>query len=254
MDSKQTISEKESDSSLKKPPETTLKSSAEAPWSFTGHDPIKPEASYIIPSEILRALIDQGPRPSRFHAVSNNPLIVGIIGILIGGGVTSYFTYRLKVLEFNLGARQQELVHGLSFSDEVDKLRIQRLGEVWERLDQDEFAIDQLLADSRAQRSSSKAFNSRNTKRAVQITKLIQNDQAIVSKYRFWLGEELFQKAGNYLDINVKYSLNELGATSESDSSELSNARKRAKQDILQVRNLFLEGQPPGQIKTQSSP
>ena len=247
MESKQPPSHEQSD--LETPnSELEENQNAEASASVSDHKPIKPEVSYVISGEVLRALIDEKPKASRFHAISHNPLIAAVFGILIGGILTAFYSYQQKILEYRLGMQQQELARRQSFSDEVNRLRIQKLGEVWERLDEDEFAINRLLDDSTFE-GPSKNSSSNNSKRAAEITRLIHNDQVMASKYQFWLGEVQFHKAEGYLDANIKYALNKLGATPESDSSQLSKERENAKQDILQIRSSFLEGEPRAQPK-----
>src|SRR5882724_3043566 len=245
MELEQPVSPTESDSDTREPRE---KKKDERPESADESAALASNAPYVTLNDILRELKDQRPQSSRFHVVSNNPLIVGVVGILIGGVLTAFYTYQQKVLEYKLDTQKQERTHLLTFSDEVNKLRMQKIGEVWERLDQDEFTIDALLQDSKIERPT-KPPDSKNTKRAIQITKLIHDDQALVGKYRFWLGEELFNKTENYLDINIKYSLNELGALSDGASNVFKEPRNNARQDILQVRSLFLQGELPGQSK-----
>jgi hypothetical protein len=94
--------------------------------------------------------------------------------------------------------QQQELAATRSFSDELNKLRIQKVGEVWERLDEDEFAINQLL-----QAEDNKGGLSPDDK-VTEVTKRIQNSRALVSKYRFWLGKRIFDSANEYLNANVR--------------------------------------------------
>jgi hypothetical protein len=250
MESKQAIPPSELDSDIRKPREKKTDERSESADEST---PLASNASYVTLNDILRELKDQRPQSSRFLVVSNNPLIVGVVGILIGGVLTAFYTYQQKVLEYKLDTQKQERTHLLTFSDEVNKLRMQKIGEVWERLDQDEFTIDAIMQDSKFERPT-KPPDSKNTKRAIQITKLIHDDQAMVGRYRFWLGEELFNKTENYLDINIKYSLNELGALSDGASNVFKEPRNNARQDILQVRSLFLEGEPRGHLKTRSSP
>jgi hypothetical protein len=142
--------------------------------------------------------------------------------------------------------QQEELARRQSFSDEINRIRVQKLGEVWQKLDEDEFAINRLLDDSNTFEGPNQD-SSLKTKRVEDITGLIYNDQAMTSKYRFWLGEDLFHKTTGYLNMNVTYALNKLAGPPGADLSELIKKRDEAKQDILKIRTLFLEGEPSTQ-------
>lgn len=203
----------------------------------------KPDGSYVIPGEILRELIEKQPTHSIFYTLSTNPLLVVVVGGLIGGVLTGYYTLEQKQIEHNRIIQQQELARQQIFSDEVNKLRLQKLGEVWEQLDEDEFAINRLLDDGRFKPNKE---SSSKTKRMQDITILIHNDQAMVSRYRYWLGEDLFQKTTGYLNMSINYALNKLGSPLGTDLSELMKKRDDAKQDILKIRQV-LEREPGSQ-------
>jgi len=186
----------------------------------------------------IHTLADEKSKSSKGQGVSTQPVALLVVGFLLsaipGGFLTFYY-----------GRLQQELTAKRTFSDEVNKIRVQKLGEVWEKLDEDEFVVNRLLDESifEAQNEDS----SSNNKRADKIIQLIHNDQAMASKYRFWLGENLFHKTTEYLNKNIEYAQNKIGARPGTDLSELTKTRNAAKQDILQIRSLFLGGEPGAQ-------
>jgi hypothetical protein len=214
---------------------------------------VPPDALSVIILEELRALRN-GKSKSRFSRIqtfSNNALVVVFFSGLVGGALTYYYTQRQKNLDYARSVQQQELGRRQSFSDEVNKLRIQKFGEVWEQLDEHEFAIDRLLDDRWFEIEADKDSKS-NNKIVDDIRKLIDEDKALTSKNRFWLGEDLYNKTMEYLDMNVQYALNKLVVRRGTNLSEFLKKREDAKQDILEIRRLFLEGESGSQLTSLS--
>jgi hypothetical protein len=189
----------------------------------------------------IHTLTEEISKSSKSQGVSTHPLALLVVGFLLstipGGFLTFYY-----------GRLQQELTAQRTFSDEVNKIRVQKVGEVWEKLDEHEFVINRLLEESTFEAQDEDS--SSNNKRADEIIKLIHDDQAMASRYRFWLGENLFRKTTEYLDRNIEYAQNKIGARPGTDLSELTKTRNAAKQDILQIRGLFLGGEPGAQPKS----
>jgi hypothetical protein len=187
--------------------------------------------------EKIREIIAETDKPSRFRSILNTLLVPTVVTFLFTGVVGQWFTAYLT-------KRQVESTARRSFTDELNKIRIQKFGEVWELLDEDELAIDSLLAEE-ASEGAAKSSDANNEK-SIEIRTLIHRDRVIVSKNRFWLGEKTYEKARGYLNKSIVYALNQLMAGSESDLSalkRLKDERDHAKQDILQARSLFLEGE-----------
>lgn len=237
MESKQPPSDKPSDLGPSKPHQSEKNIQADA--AKTNVEDPKP-ADPDIPSSITEREVraDGKSTSSKHQGISTNPMALIIVGFLLsaipGGFLTFYY-----------GRLQHELTAKRTFSDEVNKIRVQKLGEVWEKLDEDEFVINRLLEESTFEAQNEDS--SSNNKRADKIIQLIHDDQAMASKYRFWLGENLFHKTTDYLDKNIEYAQNKIGARPGADFSELTKTRNAAKQDILQIRSLFLGGEPGAQ-------
>ena len=193
--------------------------------------PQQPTAD-IISDEVLRhrirELIPEKPKPGTIRKVVNHSLFALFVQFALltfGGSLVVYF--------FN--SQQQTVAARRSFADELNKMRIQRFAEVWERLDENEFLIDRILSNTSRQGT--------NTDKDVdEINKLIYDDLAIISKNRFWLGDDKYWRIRNYLDLNVQYALNKLTVSPGTDLTELLTKREQAKQDILRIRTMFLEG------------
>lgn len=250
MDATQTAS-KESSTVKASPPEEKPHESAkvEAPPS-SDQSEIKPQISYAIPGELLRALVDQKAKPSLWRAILNSQLtlaLLPLIGALIGAWFTNYLANQQKDSEYQRTVQLQELTRNQTRSDEENRMRVQKLGEVWERLDADEFAIDKLIQEAMFETENQSPELKR--KRFLEITKMLQDDQAFVSKYRYWLGEDVFKSTNDYLDLNFRLVRNQLVLAPQSDLKELVKKRKEAKQDILEIRRLLDE-----KSNTQSTP
>ncbi|MFY9622680.1 MAG: hypothetical protein WAQ99_22890 [Pyrinomonadaceae bacterium] len=200
--------------------------------------------SSLITEEVIRSrirgLIDPTAKRSRLEAISTNPSFAVVLGFvltgIIGGSLAYYY-----------GLQQQELSARRSFSDEINKTRVQKLGEVWEQLDEDEFLINNILEENRLQGLNTDSAVK--DKRADEIIRVINRDRSIVNKYRFWLGEHLFEMTMEYLNANIDYAVRNISSKPGADLTELSRRRDAARQNILPLRRLLLAGQPDPQEK-----
>jgi hypothetical protein len=205
--------------------------------------------SSLITDEVLRhkirTLIEEKPTPSKLQRFLTHQLFLTAIGFLltgvIGGLLTYYYTLKQKDLDYHRAIRQQELASQRGFSDELNKIRIQKIGEVWEQVDKNELLLDNMLEQT------NKPFTSNNQKNqnVDAINNLIQEDRTIINKNRFWLGEQNYNRFQDYLDKNVRIALNMLLARPGTDFSDIKEERKHAKQDILQIRESMRSEGPP---------
>ena len=161
-----------------------------------------------------------------------HPLLLVIVGGAISAGLTYYYTDKQKLIEHERSAQQAELTSQRGFIDELNKLRVQKVGEVWEQVDKNEVLIDGMLKKSADRRAPA----GQKGQDVDAITNLIREDRVVVNKNRFWLGDEYYQKLQNYLDKNSDTALNVLLAHPDDDLTPLFDERKKAKLDILQLR------------------
>lgn len=194
---------------------------------------VGPNVSRIITDEVLRhrirSVLDEKPKPSKLSGISNSPLISVVVGFvlyaLIGGSLTYYH-----------GIQQQEIARKQSFSDELNKIRIQKIGLVWEKIDKNEVTLDDLLDRiNKAPGSNSEDF--------AKLEKLIDEDLTIINENRFWLGEPAYDQLKDYMAKTGYYASDMLVGSPGIDLSEALKHRKHAKQDILRVRSMFLRGE-----------
>jgi hypothetical protein len=209
--------------------------------------PADPDVSSVITDEVLRNRIrvlieeEKKPKPSKFQSISTNPLTLVVLSFLLtgllGGLLTYYYTAKQQELDFHRNIQQQELVRQQSFSDELNKIRIQRIGEVWEQIDKNEVTLDSLLdkANNESSMNKKELFD--------KIISVVEEDIEVVNKNRFWLGEPTYNRLKDYLDITGRYVSDMLLGYPGIDLSETLKKREKAKQDILQIRSLFLTGE-----------
>jgi hypothetical protein len=206
----------------------------------------------LIDQELLRQklqkLLEEKPTASRLRRtfsilqrMSSHSLVIVFASGVIGGLLTQYYTNKQKDIDYNRSIQQLKLTSQRSFLDELNKMRIQKIGEMWEQIDNNEVIIDSVL--EKANKSSNP--NDQKGQNVSAINSLIQEDRVIINKNRFWLGEAYYNKIKEYFDRNVQLALNVLLARPGTDLSEIIRKREQAKQDILQMRtSMLLEGEP----------
>lgn len=169
------------------------------------------------------------------HPLTNSFLVVLFTG-LVGGALTYYYTSLQKEVDYQRSLQQLNLTSQRSFSDELNKLRIQKIGEVWEQIDKNEVSIDRLWEKAyKASDSDSQNVNA--------INAFIDEDELVIGKNRFWLGEQFYDKIQLYLDKNSQLVLNMMLARPGTNLSEIMEERKKTKQDILKIKEeMILEG------------
>lgn len=198
---------------------------------------VQPTGAPAIPSEaiadavlgLLRKLGEEEPKPPRLKKFLAHPMTIVMVtfmfSVLLGGYLTNSYT---------LG--QQELARQRSFTDELNKIRVQKIGEVWEEIDRTELELDALL--DRANKSPDAGG-----KNVDNIIKLVEGEVATVNKNRFWLGDQNYDRIKNYLDINGRYALDKLLGRQDIDLTETVRKREQAKDDVLQIRRRFQRGE-----------
>jgi len=185
--------------------------------------------------DAVKSLIKDN-RKTRIEELTSNPAVIVVLTVVL----TFVFTVVGNLLANYLTIYQQQLAAERSFIDESNKLRIQKIGDVWEQLDQDEHTIDRLLE---ADNEIAAKFPTAND-RVKEIERIVGSDRAMVSKYRYWLGQVISEKINNYLNANIKYSIRKLSGISATDLKADKEARDRAKGDVDKIREELLRGVP----------
>lgn len=234
-------------------PKGDVSGGTKAPISESGAH-VNSDVSAVIADEVLRhrirSLIEEKPRASRLQSFSTHPLVIALVvavvgfllTVIVGGLLTYYYTLRQKDIDYQRALQQQELASRRSFSDELNKIRIQKIGGVWEQLDKNEVLLDALLEKANKASDSDEQKN----RNVDAINNLIREDRITVNENRYWLGEQNYDRLQDYLDKNARIVLNMLLARRGTDLSGIVEERKRAKQDILQIREGMRSEDQPG--------
>ena len=223
-------------------PEKSINAEVAEP-DLEGHVPLKPEKTYVITEELLHTLIDNRPKSTSFYSNLLHSLIVVIAGGVVAAVLTYIYSGKQKEIDYNRSIQLLNLTSQRSFFDELNKIRIQKIGEMWEQIDRNEVSIDKLLEEPKKSSSSNDAKT--NNVNARNLNSLIQEDVLIINKNRFWLGEKNYTKVYEYFDKNSELALNILLARPGTDVSEIIASREQAKQDIFQTRkSMLLEDEP----------
>jgi hypothetical protein len=189
----------------------------------------RPSPSYTLTDRALQILIDriaEEHKRSKVYSSLVYPLILVVVGSLGGTAITYIYTNR-----------QQEITRRHSLLDGINNSRLPKLGDLWERLDADDIVINELLEET-TDTAGKKVDRSA---KVHQIVEILQNDRRIAARNRFWLGEFLFNKTDEYLDRTVQICLNSV-TDPNADLTELRKKKDTARQDVIKLRDLFLEG------------
>jgi hypothetical protein len=190
---------------------------------------VQPSPLYTIIDRALQILVDRVAEENKRSKVSSffaHPLILVLVGSLAGGAITYIYTNR-----------QQEITRRHSLLDGINNSRLPKLGDLWERLDADDIVINELLEGTTDTAGKSVDRNAK----LHQIVDLLENDRRIVARNRFWLGEYFFNKTDDYLDHSIRICLSSI-ADSSASLTELRQKKDAARQDIIKLRDSFLEG------------
>lgn len=196
-----------------------------------------PDASSIIPDEVLRhrirTLIEEKPKSSSLNRLLDHSLITGLILAVVGFALTGIVG---SVLTDYYAAKQLELTSRRSFSDELNKIRVQKVGEVWEQIDKNEIALDDLLVKANKETGS-------NVEIVNDLRKIVDEDILVINKNRFWLGETLYKETLPYMAVNEQIVSGMLLGAPGTNLKDLIKKREGAKQDIIKVRDKFFKGE-----------
>lgn len=191
-----------------------------------------------ITEEVLRHKVREliaRPKASKLQTIFNSTFTSIVVGFVLTGLIGSYLTA-------SYSKEQQKVAAQRSFSDELNKIRIQRIGDMWQRIYENELAADDLVEESvEAFRLKSPNDNAvENAKRVEQIQGLNHESLKAISSNRFWLGEADYNTVRHYLDLNIHYDMEKI--IGKGDDPDLLGQREKAKQDVLHLRQSFLKG------------
>ena len=172
-----------------------------------------------------------------------------------------------RELEYQRSLYQKEIERERSFADEINKTRVQKIGEVWTKI----YELDRLFDGGSMQiRDAMMQFSSyqsmlqpkdgkpqlgplasqsaykqvelaaqKMTETKILLERATDEANATVNKNRFWIGEEFFVQFDRYIDINRKIANSAMGGNLEI-LRNLFNERDKARANIVLVRKSLL--------------
>jgi len=173
-----------------------------------------------------------------------------------------------REIEYQRTIHQKEIERERSFADEVNKIRVMKIGEVWEKIyeldrvfdsgsgqlrdDMSSFGfhhsmlqpkdgkpqIGPLASQSATKQLEQAALTMKEVK--ILLDRAADEASAIVKKNRFWVGEEFYSQIEKYIEINRTITT---ASTSQNFEllRKLFNDRDKANANIVQVRKSLLK-------------
>jgi len=172
---------------------------------------------------------------SRIQSFSNNGLVVVIASGLIVTFLTNRYALRLKDVDYD---RASKMAREQSLSEELNKIRMHKIGEVWEQIDENEVALDNLFNQVTTAPGPNKT-------RFTQTNQVITKDIVVINRNRFWLGEAAYDQLLTYLKISSEILQVSFLGKPGMDLSKIREKREAAKQDINKMRNMFSNAESP---------
>jgi hypothetical protein len=199
----------------------------------------------------IRKLIEEPKPTSRLKGVLKHPLFLLMVGFLfttiLGTTFTNCYNSKQAELEHQRSASQKELERERSFADELNKIRVSKIGEVWEKVDVFEAGVKEVM-----QKISVAHQESDNSpKRQITIRDPIDKDLqesgrlrkellALLEKNRFWLGEHLYGEIKSYTDNTYNFFLAwRAGKNTKEDDEK----RRQERIEIIEIRDKMLKGE-----------
>jgi len=215
----------------------------------------------------IRKLLEASPSVSIWIRVSTNPLVAVVIGFLLtgllGGLLTYYYNRKQKELDSQRSLFQLELQREKSFADELNKIRVLRIGEVWEkiflleaasnraydacgRIWEEGWGVDEKKPLTPYQQQLEqygvqyrKAMVEACEKERKSIGVVSDEMRDLADKNRFWIGEEGYKQMQAYVDAINSYA--KAANNNEISLKEVRERKDRIRASLLDVRNRLIK-------------
>lgn len=178
-------------------------------------------------------LNDRTNPPSRWSRISTAPLFLLLVGTMGGTFLTYYYS-----------SRQAAIQSERSFADEFNKIRLNKTGEVWEKVYLYEAAVDGVMQEFNVKLLKNDGASppdlgvqippGRSLVSAVQqFEGLYAEVIEILNKDRFWITEEDYRGIKEYADTTYDYCLAKRSGTI---TKEKEAQRDRARANLTKIR------------------
>jgi hypothetical protein len=152
----------------------------------------------------IRKLMDDPKPPSRWRSFFKSPLFSLVLGIALSGLLGTWLTHYYST-------KQSELEHHRSLSDELDKIRVNKITEVWEKVYLYEASVAEAMqvvevTSDAPQQGKMKITSPKELKEALEsVTRLKKEFWNVLNKNRPWLEGDSYSKIKEYADIMFEY-------------------------------------------------
>lgn len=144
---------------------------------------------------------------------------------------------REKDLEYQRSLQRGDLDYERTFNAETNRIRVQKIGEVWEEIDRTESQVDAISEQLGKGYGRPVPEVQKDVER---VRDLISEQATVINKNRFWLGEEIYNQITTYLDIHGRYTVERILGKPDKFLGEAKKKREQAKQNILAIRRSML--------------
>jgi TolA-binding protein len=170
---------------------------------------------------------------------------------------------RKEEVEYQRNIQRRELEREHSFSDELSKTRVAKIAEVWEKVSLYETATEERIKSYDRLRRTVTGMFMKEDEKAKEESNLLEQwrhsykeSTEVLTKNRFWLGEDNYQQISTYLEttqtylitlkdysfcrLRGKYSCENLKEL-EGGLKEYAQRREHLRQNIIQIKNNLLK-------------
>lgn len=184
----------------------------------------------------IRKLISEPKPESWLKRISKNPLsllIVGFILTTLGGAIlTNYYN-----------SRQAEVQRQRSFVDELNKIRLNKMGDVWEKVYLYEASVNDVMQQFEVSMRESNVQlrippGNDVLKHHEKSESLHDELVDVLNKNRFWIADENYQDIQGYANATYDYYL---AKKSGKITKEQEAKRVQARDNLIKVRERMLK-------------
>jgi hypothetical protein len=216
------------------------------------------QTTRIITDEVLRYRIrklidDPKPVPWWKRVLTSQlfsqvlSLILGFtLTVLVGTYLAYYYTRKQAELEHQRALYLRELEHERSIADELNKIRLSKIAEVWERVYVYEAAVEELMqgvevkSDTPRQGEIQIRPGGKDLKTALEQSKgLYRQLSDVLIKNRLWLEDDNYYKIQEYGRFIYEYYF---AKQTKQDIEKWEERRAKAKATLNEIRDKMLKG------------
>ena len=217
---------------------------------------LDPHIDHAITDEDLRRRIREilpDPKPApKWKRIITHPLFLLIIGFFlsnyIGAQIANKYNAKQAELETQRNIHLKELESQRSFSDELNKIRLGKIAEVWESLYQYEAAVEDIMKQIKVESSSPGEgniviSNRKGFRKIYEQSKNLKKEVLrVLNKNRLWLEVEAeddsYSKLKEYTGIIFDYYFAE---QTRQDFEMWKKKRDEARVSINEIREKMLK-------------